>query len=152
MQTALDFYAAHGFWVWATVAAALLTVELITGSGWLLWPSVVAAVVAFGAQLFGLTAPLDVLVFAILTIVATFLSRKLVPRMDGDGPDINDNHSRLVGHHGHTVAAFQQGEGRVFIDGKEWAALTHEGDIALGAKVLVTGVEGAKLRVKVSEA
>jgi membrane protein implicated in regulation of membrane protease activity len=68
--------------------------------------------------------------------------------VDGDGPDINDNVVRLVGHHGHTVGAFVRGEGRVFIDGKEWAAtLSHGEDLATGIKVLVTGVDGAKLKV-----
>ena len=34
-----DLYMTHPFWVWIAFAAALLAVEVMAGSGWLLWPS-----------------------------------------------------------------------------------------------------------------
>jgi membrane protein implicated in regulation of membrane protease activity len=65
------------------------------------------------------------------------------------GHDINDNVGRLVGHHGVAVGAFAGRAGRVFIDGKEWAAELAEGDgLAAGSRVEVIGVAGAHLRVK----
>ena len=42
-----DFYVTHTFWVWIAVAAAILAFEVAAGSGWLLWPSASAAVMAF---------------------------------------------------------------------------------------------------------
>jgi hypothetical protein len=67
----------------------------------------------------------------------------------GGGPDINDNIARLVGHQGAVVEAFRNGEGRVFVDGKEWAAVS-EGDAAprLDDKVMVVSSEGAVLKVR----
>ncbi len=143
-------YAAHPFWVWIAFAAGLLAMEVATGSGWLLWPAASAAAVAVLAGLAGVSLPVALLVFALLTIVSTLLARRYLPRsLAPDGHDINDNIARLMGHHGKAVAAFAGGSGRVFIDGKEWAADLAEGEgLEAGARVEVVGVTGARLRVR----
>jgi hypothetical protein len=92
-----------------------------------------------------------ILIFAVLTIVSTLFARRFLPQrlFGGEGHDINDNIDRLVGHHGQVVAAFKGRSGRVFIDGKEWAAELAEGaELAAGARVEVVGVQGARLRVR----
>jgi membrane protein implicated in regulation of membrane protease activity len=150
MGNLIDLAAANPFWVWAAAGAALLAVEIATGSGWLLWPAASAGVVA----ILSLVAPMDWLpatgLFAALTIVTTFAARRFMKRLRGHpGHDINDNIARLVGHHGKAVGAFAGRAGRVFIDGKEWAAELDEGEaLAAGAPVEVTGVSGSHLRVR----
>ena len=63
--------------------------------------------------------------------------------------DINDNVARLGGHQGRAVCAFQGRAGRVFIEGKEWAAELDEGEaLEAGSRVEVTGVAGAHLKVR----
>ena len=150
MGALAELYATQAFWIWIALAAALLAAEVATGSGWLLWPSASAALVgvlALAAKPSPLTA---VLVFAGVTIVATLLSRRFLrcsPQENDD--DINDNIGRLVGRHGEAVSAFVGGSGRVFIDGKEWAAELEEGQaMDRGARVIVAGVSGAHLRVR----
>jgi membrane protein implicated in regulation of membrane protease activity len=145
-----ELYASHPFWVWIAVAAALLAVEVATGSGWLLWPAASAAVVAALAQFLQLSMAEALLAFAVLTIVTTLLARRFFPRvMTTQGHDINDNTARLVGHHGKAVAPFRDRAGRVFIDGKEWAAELDDGEaLDAGARVEVVGVQGARLRVR----
>ena len=70
-------------------------------------------------------------------------------RIAAPAGDINDNVARLVGHEGAAVTAFARGAGRVFIDGKEWAAELDDGEaLEAGASVKVVGVEGARLRVR----
>jgi membrane protein implicated in regulation of membrane protease activity len=65
------------------------------------------------------------------------------------GHDINDTVTRLVGREGRAVSAFQGRSGRVFVDGKEWAAELDDGEaLDAGSRVKVTGVEGAHLRVR----
>lgn len=145
------FHDLHGVWVWAGLAAALLAAEAMTGSGWLLWPAASAVVVAILVKAMGLDLDIAVLTFAGLTIVTTFLARRFLPRslFRHAGHDINDNVARLIGHHGRAVAAFRGRAGRVFIDGKEWAAELDEGEgLDAGAEVEVIGVAGARLRVK----
>jgi membrane protein implicated in regulation of membrane protease activity len=150
MTWLVQLYAVHPFWVWVAAAAVLLTIEVSTGSGYLLWPAASAAVVALLTG-FGLGAPGEVIVFAVLTIVSTLAARRWLPHpFLARGPDINDPHHRIVGRTGRAASAFQSGHGRVFVDGKEWAAeLEDGGELASGAHVRVTGVlSGACLKVK----
>jgi inner membrane protein len=150
MDIFTDLYATHPFWVWTALAAALLAAEVISGSGWLLWPAASAGVVALLAGFAGLQTAPAIALFAGLTIVTTFVARRYLPRGLGPhGHDINDNVSRLVGHEGRAVGPFRDQHGRVFIDGKEWAAELAEGaDLEAGARVEVVGVQGARLRVR----
>jgi len=145
------FHDLHGFWLWVALGAALLAIEALTGSGWLLWPAASAAVVALLVRFAGLSLEAAVLTFAVLTIVTTLLARRFLPPAwfhRGSG-DINDNVGRLLGHQGRAVAPFKNRAGRVFIDGKEWAAELDEGEaLEAGARVEVTGVAGAALKVR----
>ncbi|WP_296597816.1 NfeD family protein [Phenylobacterium sp.] len=147
----VGLYAAQPFWVWAGLAAAILAAEVVTGSGWLLWASASAAVTAAVVGLLDVDGPTTLLLFALLTIASTLLARRYLPRDVAAAPagDINDNVGRLVGHRGSAVKRFAGGEGRVFIDGKEWAAELAEGEsLEAGAHVEVVGVDGARLKVR----
>jgi membrane protein implicated in regulation of membrane protease activity len=150
MEGLIDLAAANPFWAWAGLGAALLAVEVATGSGWLLWPAASAGLVA----VLSLALPVDWRVstglFAALTIASSLTARRyLRPLARHHGHDINDNVARLVGHHGKTVGDFAGGAGRVFIDGKEWAAeLDDDAPLVAGAAVEVTGVNGSRLRVR----
>ncbi|MDB5496034.1 MAG: hypothetical protein JWP28_65 [Phenylobacterium sp.] len=151
MSDLTTLYAAHPFWVWIALAAAVLAVEVVTGSGWLLWPSASAGAVAVLAAFADLGLPQAVLAFAVLTIASTVLARRYLPLSVLHHPagDINDNVARLVGHQGRAVSAFKGRAGRVFIDGKEWAAELDEGEaLEAGSRVEVTGVAGAHLKVR----
>jgi membrane protein implicated in regulation of membrane protease activity len=150
METLAQMYATHPFWIWVALGAAILAVEILTGSGWLLWASASAGAVAVVASLADLSFPAAVLLYAALTIASTLLARRYLPRsMVAEGADINDNIGRLIGHRGRAVAAFDRDAGRVFIDGKEWAAELEDGDsLPAGASVEVTGVSGSRLRVR----
>lgn len=143
-------YTTHPFWTWMGLAAVLLAVEVATGSGYLLWPSASAAVTGLLAGL-GLGPAAELLVFAVLTIASTLIARRYLPRpFRPKGPDINDPAHRIVGHEGQAAGAFTAGRGRVFVDGKEWAAELEGGqDLPAGAGVTVTAVvSGARLKVK----
>ena len=138
--------AAQPGWAWLALAAAFLAAEAATGSGYLLWPSAAAGVVGLLA-LAGRRWPCrsQVGLFAGLTLAATLAARRWWPRhVPGEGaPDLNDAARRVVGHEARAV-----GEGRVFVDGKEWAAEWVGGVAAAGAPVRVLAlVGGARLRV-----
>jgi membrane protein implicated in regulation of membrane protease activity len=83
-------------------------------------------------------------------VVSTLTARRYFPRrLAGHGDDINDNVGRLIGHEGRVVGDFEAGAGRVLVDGKEWAADAEAGEApGAGAKVRVTGVAGARLKVR----
>jgi inner membrane protein len=150
MAGLIDLALTNPFWLWAALAALILAAEVMTGSGWLLWPSASAAAVALLTLVVRLPSTALVGIFAVLTIVTTLLGRKILRRVDPvQGADINDNIARIVGHRGKAASSFQAGAGRVFIDGKEWAAELEGGEsLTAGEAVQVTGVDGSRLRVR----
>ena len=150
MTAAEAIFFSHPFWTWIAVAAIFLVVELFTGSGWLLWPAGAAAVVGVAARFFALDWPWQVVLFVATAIVATYVGRRFIRPAPKSAFDINDPTPRLVGKHGKAVGAFAGGIGRVFIDGKEWAAeLDGAQAVADGDKLEVTAiVSGAKLKVR----
>jgi len=141
-------YISHPFWVWLTVAAIFLAAEVSTGSGWLLWPTGAAVVVAVMTLIAPTALPVELAVFAVVTAVTALVGRRFLPKGFGSGPDINDNFARLVGKQGQVVGPFENGRGRVFIDGKEWAATAEDGAPEVGQRVEVVAAEGAVLRVR----
>lgn len=145
----VDFYGTHTFWVWIAVAAAILAFEVAAGSGWLLWPSASAAVMAF-VSLFTHSSALEIGLFAALTIVTTLTARRFWPRDVSGASDINDNVARLVGHRGRVATAFVGGAGRVMVDGKEWAAESEDAAaLETEAVVEVVGLSaGTRLLVR----
>lgn len=150
MEGVLLFWAANPFWVWLAIAALILAVEVSTGTGWLLWAAGSAALTAVIMLLLPANPAVQLGVFAVLTVVSTLAGRRFLPKRWENEPDINDNVGRLVGKEGVAVTGFINGEGRVFIDGKEWAAVTETGAPLplLDQKIEVTEAKGSILRVK----
>jgi membrane protein implicated in regulation of membrane protease activity len=150
MDHAEALFFAHPFWSWIAIGGIFLIGELITGSGWLLWPAGAAAVVGVTSEFVDLGWPREIVLFVAVALVATYLGRRFMPSLPKGVGDINDPAHRLVGHHGEAAAPFKAGVGRVFIDGKEWAAeLDGGGDLPAKAKIeVVELLGGARLKVK----
>ena len=144
------FYETHPFWVWLAIASVFLAVEVATGTGWLLWPAASAGLVGLLTLVVGLGLPVEAGLFAVLTIATTYLARRyLRPVLDASTPDLNDPALRLVGREGQALEGFDGGKGRVFVDGKEWAAVAPDGVApTVGQAVTVVAVEGAVLTVR----
>ena len=98
MTWLVELYAAQPFWVWLAVGVMLLAVEAMFSTEWLLWPAVAAGLVAvMTAAGFQPGAAWEVAIFAVLTVIATLLSRRLAGRVNPIGPDVNDREIRLIG-------------------------------------------------------
>src|SRR5579872_1841163 len=95
----MEWLLQHPFALWMAAGAALLAAEVASGSGWLLWPAACAAVMGVGALVFHFEWPMQLVIFALLTIVTTLAGRHLFPR-GVLGVDINDTQSRLTGLEG----------------------------------------------------
>ena len=150
MDQAESLFFANPFWVWIAIGGVCLVGELISGSGWLLWPAGSAAVVAVTTRFVDLGWPREIVLFVVVGIVATYLGRRFMPSAPKGASDINDPNPRLIGREGEAVGPFSGGHGRVFVDGKEWAAeLEGDGELAAKAKVVVTEIlGGARLKVR----
>ena len=128
----------------------LLAVEAAFSTEWLLWPAVSAGVVAVLTAL-GLRVglPVEVVIFAALTVASTLLSRRLVKRVNpDDAPDINARDSRLIGQRARVVEGFVDGRGRVFVSGAEWPAEIDGVGPAVGESVVVESLTGSGLKVR----
>jgi len=149
MEMIANLYASQPFWIWMAIGAVLLAIEAGTGTGWLLWAAASAGIVGLAA-LTGMTSlPVEIALFAGLTLASTLTSKRLTRALQGGNEDINDQTQRMVGKIGHAAAPFVEGRGRAFVDGAEWLAdLDGGGELAQGARVVVTGVAGARLLVK----
>ena len=149
MISLADLYGAQPFWIWLAVGVLLLAVEAMFSTEWLLWPAVSAGVVAvMTAAGVRLGLPGEVAVFAVLTVIATLLSRRLISKANPAGPDINDRDSRLIGQRARVVEAFVSGRGRVFISGAEWPAEIEGEQPVEGQDVVVMRVTGSLLTVQ----
>ncbi|HYE44744.1 MAG TPA: NfeD family protein [Caulobacter sp.] len=142
-------YADHAVWFWLALGAVILVAELSTGTGWMLWPAVTAAVTAVLTLVLPPNIAVHLVIYAVLTIAATLTARRYLPKnISGDGPDINDNVTRLVGLRGEAASIFAEGRGRVHVEGKEWDALSDDPLIPGKAVQVVEVLSAASLRVK----
>jgi membrane protein implicated in regulation of membrane protease activity len=142
-------YNAHAVWFWLALAAVILGAELSTGSGWLLWPAVTAAVMAALTFVLPSNVAVHLLIYAVLTIAVTVTARRYLPKnISGDGPDINDNITRLIGARGEAASIFAEGRGRVHVEGKEWDALSEDALIPGKPVQVMEVLSAASLRVK----
>lgn len=148
MIALMAFTIAQPFWFWLVIAVLFLLGEVATGSGWLLWPAAAAALLAVATLFIRLTLAEATAVFGGVTLLTTVLGRQLLkafPKVDAR--DLNDPVLRIVGRKGECVTDFAAGQGRVFVDGKEWAARA-ESNPTVGTPVEVIGLDGSQLRVK----
>jgi membrane protein implicated in regulation of membrane protease activity len=150
MDAVMELHATQPYWIWLALGVILLAVEAATSTEWLLWPAVSAGVVAVITALgLALGLPGEIALFAVLTVIATLMSRRLIQRVNpGDTPDINARDSRLIGQRAQVVQAFVDGRGRVFVSGAEWVAEIEGAAPLAGESVMVEGFEGSKLKVR----
>lgn len=151
MEGLIEFLTEMPFWMWWALALVLLVLEIMTGSTYLLWPAAAAVVVGVAdvwpldgrwrAQL-GLFAGLT---FA-LTLVAPKYAKDWINKARADHPHLNKRGDQKIGRKAVAVAAFEQGSGKVRYGDTVWLARAEQ-EIAEGASVVISGVEGATLVV-----
>ena len=102
------------------------------------------------ASFLGINWPEQFVLFVVVTVIATYVGRRFLRPSPKGGHDINDLAPRLLGKEGEAVGGFSAGLGRVFVDGKEWAAeLDGGGDLGAKSKVEVVAIlGGARLKVR----
>lgn len=145
----MDWLLQNPFALWLAIGGVMLAVEVATGSGWLLWPAASAAVMGLIGLGFHFELNMQLVIFALLTIVTTLAGRHFFPQAVLPGGDINDTRSRMAGLDGVAAGDFDGSHGRVFVDGKEWSADLEGGaSLASGQRVIVVSVNGSRLTVK----
>ena len=154
MDSLISFLAQMPFWYWFVFAIALLTIELMTGSTYFLWPAIAAASVGLFALLpLGDAWQIQLILFAIITIALSIFApsrvRPWLHNSQSDHQTLNDRGAQKIGRQANVDTAFQNGAGKIRLGDTLWLAESETGsDIAAGARVEITRTEGTKLFVK----
>lgn len=138
-------------WIyWVIAALVLFIIELFTSGFAVICLSIGAGGGAIAATA-GASVEVQLLVFAIVSMVALLGVRPILKRTLYKRAEVATNQHAMVGKRG-TVCVDIDAEGasgRVMIDGVDWRAVSATGEpIASGTKVEVTAIESVVLTVK----
>jgi membrane protein implicated in regulation of membrane protease activity len=137
-----------GVWFWWIVAGALLLLELMTPGVFAMWLAIAAASVGITDYFVDLSWQLELLAFAGFSLVYVYLARLWYSKtnlQNSDQPNLNQRIYAFVGKSFVLAEPIVNGHGKLDIEGTRWDVLGP--NLAKGATVRVTAVEGMKLRV-----
>ena len=145
----LQYLETLAYWDWFIAGLVLVILEVFAPGAVFLWLGIAAGVV--GAVVFFvpyLDWKFQFTLFAVLSVVSIVVSRRYLKRrpLETDHPNLNRRGAQYVGRDLILDAALSGGRGRLRVDDTTWRV---EGpDLPAGAKVRVTAVNGATLKIE----
>lgn len=135
---------------WLIFGVILLTLEVLTGTTYILWPAVAALIVGVLVFVLPLGWEMQFLLFFIIGTILLFAGHKYFqPMMRGGEPsDLNDRARSMVGRRVKAVTNFETGRGRVQVGDTQWQAVMETGDAAIGDELKIISVKGTTLEVE----
>lgn len=135
-------------WLWMIGGVLLLIAEIIAPGFFLVFIGAAAIATGLFALLFGLGLPAQLALFALYSLLAVLVGRRVYANMPADSSDplLNDRSAQLVGKVVTVVEAVDEHGGRVRVGDSEWSA--RGGPAEAGTRVRIAGVEGNCLRVE----
>lgn len=147
----MDNLAALGaHWCWWALGLVLATAEIIVPGMFLIWMAMAAMATGLLVWLLPISGAVQIVTFAILSIITVFSSRRLLrrhPVTEAD-PLMNQRTQRLIGETAIVTEAISGGTGRIRLGDSEW--LASGPDAAIGTQVRITGADGTVLQVSAS--
>lgn len=134
---------------WMIFAVVLAIGEIVLPGIFLIWIAIAAAITGGAAFLLPLPLPAQILIFAVLCLLATWAGRRWYRDnpVESSDPLLNDRAARMVGRNVIVIEPIVDGEGRVRLDDGTWSAVGP--DAPLGARMIVVAAHGATLTVDV---
>lgn len=134
-------------YTWLAIGLFLALAEMAIPGVFLIWMAGAALITGLLCWAVPMGLPLQVLVFAALSIMAVFMGRRYLARnpVHAVDPLMNRRADRAVGEVVQVTQAIVAGAGRVRLGDSEW--LARGDDAAIGAFLKVTGVDGTTLLV-----
>lgn len=144
----VEYIAMLGAWAWWVLGLILLGIEALLPGLFFLWFGVAAILIGISALLIDWPWQLQVVGFVVLSAVAALLARRFIGTRNGEtaDPHLNLRAGRLEGRTFVLAEPIVEGAGRVRIDDTVWQV--RGPDAPAGARVRVTGSDGAVLRVE----
>jgi hypothetical protein len=142
----LDSISTH--WFWLSLGLILGVAEMVAPGFFLMWLGLAAIIVGVLDYFLPITVAYQVALFAILSILTVFAGKKFLNEnpIETTDPKLNDRGARLTGEVVTVIEAISNGHGRVKVGDTEWSA--RGPDAGIGARVKVTGADGAVLLVE----
>ncbi len=140
------------YWHWWALAVLLIGIEVFAASTFLIWPAIAAVVVGVIIAIVpDLDWRLQLLIFAVVAVVATVGGRTLWQRYRGEDsePSLNRRGTQYIGRRMTLSEDLADGSGRVQLDDTWWPARTVDGrPLQSGRQIEVVAVNGIELQVK----
>lgn len=142
----LDTISTH--WFWLSLGLVLGVAEMVAPGFFLMWLGLAALIVGILDYFLPITLAYQVAMFAILSILTVFAGKKFLQKnpIETQDAQLNDRGARLTGEIVTVVEPITNGNGRVKVGDSVWSARGADADI--GARVKVTGADGAVLLVE----
>ncbi len=132
---------------WIVFAAACLLLELVT-AGFYLMSVGIGSIAAAITNYLGFDPTMQLVAFAIITVICLIASRPLAHKLTKGGPNVKVAAERLIGKEGVVTEPIDpENAGMIKISGEDWRAVAND-DILVGEKVIVEEVKGVKLEVR----
>ena len=145
-MTALDAVEPH--YTWLALGLLLAVAEMAIPGVFLIWMAGAALVTGLVAWVAPIGIPVQIGLFAVLSILAVFSGRRYIaahPVVSAD-PKLNDRGARTVGELVVVTEAIEDGRGRVRLGDGEW--LAQGADAPVGTRLRVVGHDGVVLMVE----
>ncbi len=134
-------------YAWLTIALVLAVAEMAIPGVFLIWMAGAALITGLLSWAVPIGVPVQIVIFAVLSILAVFMGRRYLvrhPVVSAD-PLMNRRGDRAVGEMVVVTQAMVGGSGRVRLGDSEW--LARGADAPAGTRLTVTGVDGSVLLV-----
>ena len=135
-------------WAWLALGLVLAVAEMAVPGFFLIWLAGAAIVTGLLAWAVPLSLAWQIVIFAVLALVAVFAGRRFLAAnpVESADPLMNDRGGRLVGETVVVTHAIDGGSGRVRQGDSEW--LAKGPDAEPGTKMRVAGHQGTVLLVE----
>ena len=135
-------------WMWFAAATGLAIMEIIAPGIFMIWLAMAAAATGVVTLVLDPGWQVQLVVFAVLAVVAVFAGRNFLRNNPIESADITLNRrgDRLVGEVVTVVEPIAGGRGKVQVGDSPWLAAGS--DAPVGARVRVVSVSGATLNVE----
>lgn len=138
-------------WAWFALGLLLAAAEMLVPGVFFIWMAGAAILTGILTFILPIGVVMQIAIFVVLAMVTVYTGKRYLrdhPITEAD-PLMNKRGGRLVGETAVVVSAIEGGSGRVRHGDSEWIA--RGPDSAVGARVRISGSEGAVLMVEPEE-
>jgi inner membrane protein len=135
-------------YAWLAIGLVLAVAEMAIPGLFLIWMALAALITGLLVWMVPIGLPLQIVIFAVLSILSVFCGRKYLARhpVVSADPKMNQRGARAIGETVVVTEPILHGSGRVRLGDSEW--LARGADAATGTRLRVAGVDGAVLLVE----